>query len=187
MISTDITGNAGGEASQVFSLLAVVANPAVYGEKLKALVAATEENKKFVALVAPANEILDLREQTEKDRKAAATELDSAKQAAAQIKAKATSDAAAEVAAAKKEAAALVAAAKQKNADAETIAAKASKAAEEVSSSLAALASQKAALASELAAGEKQRELYEKAKKDVASTRAALIALHKRHIEELAL
>ena len=187
MISTDITGNAGGDASQVFSLLAVVANPAVYGEKLKALVAATEENKKFLALVAPANEILDLREQAEKDRKLAIAELDAAKQAAAQTKAKATSDAAAEIAAAKKEAAALVAAAKQKNADAEAVSAKASKAAEEVNTALAALDAQKAALASELAACEKQREMYEKAKKDVASTRAALIALHKRHIEELAL
>ena len=35
MISTDITGSVGGDASQVFNLLSVVANPEVYGEKLR--------------------------------------------------------------------------------------------------------------------------------------------------------
>jgi colicin import membrane protein len=185
MISTDITGGAGGDASQVFSLLAVVANPAVYGEKLKALVTATEENKKYIALVAPASEILDLREQAEKDRKAAAVELDSAKQVAAQTKADAKTDAAAEIAAAKKEAARLVAIAKQKNADAEASAAKASGSAEEANSALAALVAQKAALTAEIAAGEKQRLLHEQGLKDVAATKAALIETHKRHILEL--
>ena len=68
MISTDITGGTGGDASQVFNLLAVVANPEVYGEKLKALVTATDEHKKFVALVAPASEIMEMRKQTAIDK-----------------------------------------------------------------------------------------------------------------------
>jgi hypothetical protein len=185
MISTDITGNAGGDASQVFSLLAVVANPTVYGEKLKALVTATEESKKYIALVAPASEILALREQIEQDRKVAAAELGAAKQAAEQTKAEAKAGAAAEIAAAKKEAAKLVAIAKQKNADAEAAAANASKAAEEVNSALAALAAQKAALAAEIEAGEKQRLMYEQGFNNVAAAKAALIETHKRHILEL--
>lgn len=93
MIITDITGNAGGDASQVFNLLAVVANPEVYGEKLKALVSATEENKKYVALVAPASEILELRKQIETDRAQAAKLLKDAKAEATNIEASAKSKA----------------------------------------------------------------------------------------------
>jgi len=93
MIATDITGNSGGDASQVFNLLAVVANPEVYGEKLKALVAATEEHKKFVALVAPASEILELRKQIETDRAQAAKLLKDAKAEALNIETSAKSKA----------------------------------------------------------------------------------------------
>ena len=79
MISTDITGNSGGDVSQVFNLLAVVANPDVYTKKLTDIVNATEENKKFVALVGPANEILQLKEDAKKDRELAQKELLQAK------------------------------------------------------------------------------------------------------------
>ena len=68
MISTDITGSANGDASQVFNLLTVVANPELYGEKLKAIVEATEENKKYLALIAPASEIVQIREDIEADK-----------------------------------------------------------------------------------------------------------------------
>jgi hypothetical protein len=86
MISTDITGNSGGDASQVFNLLAVVANPDMYAKKLTEMVNATEENKKFVALVGPANEILQLREGAKQDREAAKKELLQAKTDAAAVK-----------------------------------------------------------------------------------------------------
>jgi ABC-type transporter Mla subunit MlaD len=186
MISTDITGNSsGGDAGQVFNLLAVVANPEVYGEKLKALVAATEESKKYIALVAPAKEILDLREQIEIDRKAISKELEDAKQAALQTKAKAKSDADGKVAAAETEAARLVADAQKKNADAAASLAEAAKTSNDADTALAAIAKQKAELAAEIAAGEKQRLLYEQGLKDVAATKAALIETHKRHILEL--
>ena len=95
MISTDITGGVGGDASQVFNLLAVVANPDAYGAKLKALVEATEENKKFVALVAPASDILKIREEIEGDKALAKQELKDAKRDA--DKAKADAKAAAKV------------------------------------------------------------------------------------------
>jgi hypothetical protein len=86
MISTDITGNAGGDASQVFNLLAVVANPDLYAKKLTEMVNATEENKKFVALAGPANEILQLRDDAKKDRESAKNELLQAKSDAAETK-----------------------------------------------------------------------------------------------------
>jgi len=90
MISTDITGNSGGDTSQVFSLLAVIANPDVYAKKLTDMVNATEENKKFVALVGPANEILQLKDDSKKDREEAKKELQQAKADAAEKKATAT-------------------------------------------------------------------------------------------------
>jgi hypothetical protein len=90
MISTDITGNSGGDASQVFNLLAVVANPDMYAKKLTDMVNATEENKKFVALVGPANEILQIKEDSKRDREEAQKELQQAKVDAAEKKATAT-------------------------------------------------------------------------------------------------
>lgn len=90
MISTDITGNSGGDASQVFNLLAVVANPDMYAKKLTDMVNATEENKKFVALVGPANEILQLKDASKKDREDAQKELQQAKADAAERKLAAT-------------------------------------------------------------------------------------------------
>lgn len=86
MISTDITGNSGGDASQVFNLLAVVANPDMYAKKLTEMVNATEENKKFVALAGPANEILQLRESAKEDRENAKNELIKARSDASAIK-----------------------------------------------------------------------------------------------------
>ena len=86
MISTDITGNSGGDASQVFNLLAVVANPDMYAKKLTEMVNATEENKKFVALAGPASDILQLRDDAKKDREDANKELQKAKSDAVGIK-----------------------------------------------------------------------------------------------------
>lgn len=87
MISTDITGGSGGDTAQVFSLLAVIANPDLYTQKLTDMVNATEENKKFVALVGPATEILQLKDEAKKDREEARKELQQAKADAAEKKA----------------------------------------------------------------------------------------------------
>ena len=64
MIATDITGGSPGnaEANQVFNLLAVVANPDVYAEKVRSLLEATAEHGKVLALVGPATEVLAIRE-----------------------------------------------------------------------------------------------------------------------------
>ncbi len=85
-IASDITGGVGGDAAQVFTLLSVVSNPEVYAEKLKALVEATEANKKIVALVGPASEIMQIRKDIEADKAAAKTALaDARKQASATV------------------------------------------------------------------------------------------------------
>lgn len=85
-ISTNIDGSVGnGEANQVFNLLAVVANPDVYAEKIKTLLATIEENKKFLALVGPAGEILDIREKVAKDKAQSEAELAEARAKAAKI------------------------------------------------------------------------------------------------------
>ena len=95
MISTDITGGAGnGYAAQVFNLLAVMANPETYGAKLKTLVEATEEHKKFVALVGPADEVLALREEVKASVKEAKDKVSKAKKDADEIKSKAEAAAA---------------------------------------------------------------------------------------------
>jgi len=85
MISTDITGSANGDASQIFSLLSVVANPDVYREKLKVLLDATEEHKKYLALVAPASEIVQIREDIEADKASAKKLIDAAANTAKDI------------------------------------------------------------------------------------------------------
>jgi cell division septum initiation protein DivIVA len=82
-ISNDITG--GSASNQLLDLLTVVANPAVYKAKLDALDAATVENKKYVEALAPASEILALREQVKTLKQNAEDALTNANAAAAQI------------------------------------------------------------------------------------------------------
>lgn len=99
MISSSITGSVGG-SNQLFELLSLVSDPEAYAEKVRALEEATAENKKYVELVAPASDIISLREKAQIDRKDAAYELaeaqrkaeeiiNAAKQEAAEIKASA--------------------------------------------------------------------------------------------------
>lgn len=88
MIATDITGNAPGGMDQMLTLLqAVSADPKGYAEKLKALQDATEEHKKFVALVSPTGDVLRAREEVFSDRLIAKQELGVAKVEATKIKA----------------------------------------------------------------------------------------------------
>ena len=188
MISTDITGsNANGDASQVFNLLAVVANPDVYAEKVRTLMQATEEHKKFLALVAPANEIVDLREQIGKDREAAKAELEAAKAAAEQIKAEAKAGVATVIADAKKEAGKLIAEAQRRHSDAIEHAARASKFAEEAEAALLAVKAQQVQLEAEIAEAKRQTDAFKKAQDDLAKLRSGLIETHKRHLRELEL
>lgn len=61
MISTNIDGSAGG-TNQLFDLLALVSNPDAYKTKLDQLQKTIDENKKFIALVGPAEDVLSLRD-----------------------------------------------------------------------------------------------------------------------------
>jgi len=82
MSITNNIDRSSGSSSQLFDLLTVVSNPAVYQTKLKALEDATAEHKKYVELVGPASDILALKEKSQKDAQEAANVLDSAKQQA---------------------------------------------------------------------------------------------------------
>ena len=78
-ISTNIDGSVGGGANQLLDLLSLVSNPAVYEAKVKSLQATIAENKKYVEAVAPASEILEIREQVKADKAASTTALAEAK------------------------------------------------------------------------------------------------------------
>lgn len=77
-IFTNIDGSVGG-ANQLFDLLSVVSNPAVYEAKLKALQDATVENQKFIELAGPASDILSLRDQLRDQKQAFDAEVQAAK------------------------------------------------------------------------------------------------------------
>ena len=93
-ISTDITGGGGQtEATRFLDMLSLMSNPEVYANKLKVLVDATEENKKYVELAAPASEILALRKSTEEVNSQAKIALAEANEEAESIKSKAKEEA----------------------------------------------------------------------------------------------
>lgn len=81
------------DSSQLLDLLTVVANPGVYKAKIDALDKATEENKKYIALVGPVNEILAMREKTAKDAADSQAALEKAQQDAAATVEAATAEA----------------------------------------------------------------------------------------------
>jgi len=60
-IATTITG--GSASSQLLDLLAIMANPSAYKAKFDALEEATAENKKYIELLGPAEDIISLRNQ----------------------------------------------------------------------------------------------------------------------------
>ena len=102
-IANNIDGTSG-SSSQLFDLLTVVSNPTLYQEKLQSLEAAIAENKKYVALVGPASDILALKEKAQKDSENAAEVLDSAKQQATELISDAKTQASSIVSTAKSEA-----------------------------------------------------------------------------------
>ena len=77
-ISNNIDGTVGGN-NQLLDFISLVTNPKAYEAKIKALQEATEANQKFVELIAPATEIIDLREKLKADKAAAKTALEEAK------------------------------------------------------------------------------------------------------------
>jgi len=117
MISYNIDGSSQKPLLYFFS---VIANPDVYANKLKELQAATEENKKYVEAVAPASDVVALRESLLQQNADAKAALDAASAQASQIISDARSSAASIIADAQTQAQGIVAQATQTkdNADA---------------------------------------------------------------------
>ena len=183
-IANNIDGSSG-STNQLFDLLTVVSNPAVYQTKLKALEDATAEHKKYVELVGPASDILTLKEKSQKDAQEAAGVLDSAKQQATGLISDAKVQASDIVALAKTEASKL-------KADAQDVmdAAKLVKTQADSAAAQAVQAQAKAELAS-AEANAKVKEL-DKAiadanatKEDAEAVKAEIVAKHKAFIESL--
>lgn len=94
MIATNIDGSTGG-ANSLFDLLSLVANPEASAKRLADLQAATAEHKQYVDAVAPATEILALREQAKAVQAEAVAVLDAARREADSLRAVASQEAAA--------------------------------------------------------------------------------------------
>ncbi len=184
MIGTDISGGSSG-SNQLLDLLSAVANPDAYAEKVKNLEALIAENKKFVELVAPADDIMSLRQKLQAELQEAADAKEAAKTESAQILSESKSQAAASVRDAQQKA-------KQIIADAEALKAAAQ-------AELAGVkASTKAAKDAETASRAAEAESKAKAEKadatikvaeadrqEVADMRLDIIAKHKAFIESL--
>ena len=186
MIATNIDGTTGsGDANQVFNLLAVVANPDMYAEKVRTLLEATAEHKKFLALVAPANEILAIRQQIDQDRAEAAAKLDKARADAAQLVAAAKADAQSIVDAAKEQGAKTTAAAKKVEKQAADKMTAAAETERKAADALAEATALQKTLDDRIKATDVLRAEVEKLKAEHEAIKAALIAKHKRHLQEL--
>lgn len=79
MIANNIDGSIG-SANQLLELLS---NPAAYEKQIKALQEAAEESKKYVELVAPASDILALKDKLRAEKEELDVLLDNAKKEAA--------------------------------------------------------------------------------------------------------
>ena len=141
MIARDITGGVVGGAGQLFDLINLLSNPQAYDAKLKELQSATDEYKKYIAVVGHVDEILELRKLADADaaetkaiREKAANEYDAAMREASskaeEVLAHARSEAAdvlAEAKRIKKEAVALFAGAESRSKDLDSRAAELAK------------------------------------------------------------
>lgn len=103
MITTNIDGSAANGSNQLLDLLSLVANPDAYASKVKSLEELIKKNQTFVELVAPASDIMTLRDQVRAELEKASDQVAAASEEASQI-----------ISAAKKEAASIRAAAKAK-------------------------------------------------------------------------
>ena len=184
-ISTNIDGSTVSGTDDVLSLISLISDPVAYKKKIDALNAATDENRKFVELVAPAKDIIVLRDK-------AKVELDEA----VDLKKKAQADADAQFAAAQSAVAKIIDDANSKAAgiiaSAEAAKAEADATAAEASKNLAAMKNERAALTKATKeanaardAANAEKEDAEAAKAAVVSERNALIAKNKAFIESI--
>ncbi len=185
MITTNIDGTSPNASSQLFDLLAVVSNPDVYTAKLKALQDATDANNKTIALVGPANQVLQLRDDAETALAAAKQKLVDAQTAADQVKQAAQDEISSLLSAARQQAQQTVNDANVLKADAGAALITAQ---DNAKSAIAADAKAKEAEAAAQAATLSLNNAVSaanEAKADAEATKAAIIAKHKAFIESL--
>jgi len=185
-ISTDITGGGGQtEATRFLDMLSLMSNPEVYANKLKVLVDATEENKKYVELVAPASEIIALRKTVEDLKGQAQNTLAEASEEAASIKSKAKEEADALLASTKTDCANRT----KKVVNAESALADKVKELNSKQKTLEnlekALSDKESDLASKLALVESMRAECDKDKAETENFRLSIIEKHSKFIESL--
>lgn len=181
MIATSIDGS----NSTVELLTTLLADPTVYADKLKELTEATAENKKYVALVGPASEIIATRAAADADRAEAAKALANARVEASGLVGDAQADAAAVLANAQGQADTLIAQAKAQKDESDAVLAQAKasladvkRAEAEAKAATAAANAQAQSLATAQAATEALQA-------EVNDIKAALLAKTKAFIEGL--
>ena len=185
MIGTDISGGSGNGSSQLLDLLSVVANPDAYAEKVKSLEALIAENKKFVELVAPADDIISLREKLQVELQAAIDAKEAAKAESSQIISDSKSQATASVRDAQQKAKQII-----EEAEAIKAAAQAEMAGAKASAKAAADAEDAARVAEAKSNAKAEKAIAtikaaENERQEVADMRLNIIAKHKAFIESL--
>jgi len=186
MIGTDISGNSVAGGNQLLDILSVVtADPAAYKKKIADLEALVQKNQQLIDLVAPAEDIISLRDKLRAELAEAKASTDAAKIEAAGIVAKANGDAADALRDGKAKAKKLTdaASATQVQVQAALAEANASTNAAKTAENAAQIA-QKQMLA-KAAESEEKAKLYEKATADLHRTKQDIIAKHKAFIESL--
>jgi len=174
-----------GDSSQLLDLLTVVANPGVYKSKIDALDKATEENKKYIALVGPANEILAMREKIAQDVAASQAALEKAQQDAIAAVADAKTEAKDITKKAQEKAAALNAKAQAAADEAQAKLTQAEQVLADAQKQQAAADKQEKAQTSKMQALEKAKAELDAANAEVAEIKADLLAKHQAFIASL--
>lgn len=183
-ISTNIDGSVGG-GNQLLDFISLVTNPKIYEAKIKTLQEATDKNQKFVELVAPATEILDLRDKLKADKAAATVALNEAKNKAEGIVKTAQETANSIIAEAQAKALLLVSEAQAATDDAKAAQSEARKAANELKKAKADFESTSNELQVQQAQLAKSQAYVDAVKKEIDETKADLIAKHTEFIKSL--
>lgn len=182
-IATNIDGSSSNQLLDILSTL--VTSPGVFESKIKELQDATDEHKKFVALVGPASEVLLLREEALKAKEEAEKLVQDAKEEASAIKAKAKDQANNTLAKAKAEADEITAKASDKLASANKASEEASVKTVEVNKAKTVVEALRADLQAKLNAAAEAEAEAEKVKKAYSELRSELISKHRAFIESL--
>ena len=183
-ISNNIDGSTGG-SGQLLDFLSLVTNPKIYEAKIKTLQEVTATHQKFVELVAPATEIMDLREKLKADKAAATETLSEARNKANVLVKNAQDTADSILAEAKAKADALIDEAKKASDDAKAAQSEARKTANDVKKAQVDFETASVELKSQQAQLAKTQAAAEAVKEDADAMRAYLIEKHTDFIKSL--